>query len=219
MEEGFREKELFKITIDDFSEYIVKANKARPIPYIKGKKPLPKKYSDNEEYEWRKIKYWGKIIEARFKKDADMKDFLISNSKTANKPRLVKVNGNEVYNQTGGSFNRAFMRNILHKYFDKYLEGIEPIKDVEVYPLYIWIKFYIHDMGKGNIDNDNKWPWRKFFQDSLAELGIIPDDNVYLVNDNRETTYLIPPDQKQKMEIVVYGREKVEEAIVNDVED
>ena len=201
-----KEKELFKITIDDFSEYIQKTKKVRPVPYIKGKCRLPKKYESEEDFEWRKIKYWGKFVEARYAKEADMKDFLISNNKTANKERFVKVNGQEVYNQAGGSFNRAFMRNILHQYFKKYLVGIKPIEDIEVFPLYIWIRFYIHDMGKHNIDNDNKWPWRRFFQDSLTEAGIIPDDNLQYINDNRETTYLIPDDQKQKMEIIVYGK-------------
>lgn len=201
-----KEKELFRITIDNFSEYIQKTKKVRAVPYIKGKCRLPKKYESEEDFEWRKIKYWGKYVEARYAKDADMKDFLISNNKTANKERYVKVNGQEVYNQAGGSFNRAFMRNVLHNYFKKYLVDIKPIEDIEVFPLYIWIKFYIHDMGKHNIDNDNKWPWRKFFQDSLTEAGIIPDDNVQYVNDNRETTYLIPEDQEQKMEIIIYGK-------------
>lgn len=135
-----KEKELFKITIDNFSEYIQKTQKVRPIPYIKGKCRLPKKYEDETQYEWRKIKYWGRNIEARF--DKESMEFLVSNSKTANRPRLVKVNGQEVYNQTGGSFNRSFMRNVLHEYFKDYLKDIKPIEDIEVFPLYIWIKFY-----------------------------------------------------------------------------
>lgn len=208
MMEEEKKVELFRITINDFSEYIKKTNNVRPIPYIKGSKPLPIKYSDDKEYEWRKIKYWGKNIIARYKKGASEKDFLISNSKTANKERFVKVNGQEVYNQAGGAFNRSFMRNTLHEYFKEYLKDIKPIENIEVYPLSIWIKFYLKDMGKRNIDNDNKWPWRKFFQDSLVEAGIIPDDNNYIINDNRETTYLLPneDDVEQKMEIIVYGR-------------
>lgn len=198
-----KDKELFRVTIDNFTEYIQKTQKVRPVPYIKGKCRLPKKYESDDEYEWRKIKYWGKNIEARFEKNST--EFLISNSKSASKPRLVKVNGQEVYNQTGGSFNRSFMRNVLHEFFKDYLKDIKPIDNIEVYPLSIWIKFYIHDMGKRNIDNDNKWPWRKFFQDSLTEAGIIPDDNINVINDNRETTYLIPDDQEQKMEIIVYA--------------
>lgn len=202
-------KELFRITINDFSEYIQKTQKVRPIPYIKGRCKLPKKYESDDLYEWRKIKYWGRSIEARYEKGALEKEFLISNNKSANKARFVKVNGQEVYNQTGGSFNRSFMRNVLHEYFHEFIKDIKPIEDINVYPLYIWIKFYIKDMGKHNIDNDNKWPWRKFFQDSLTEAGIIPDDNLQYINDNRETTYLLPneDDVEQKMEIIIYGME------------
>lgn len=198
-------KELFKITINNFSEYIRKTQKVRPVPYIRGKCRLPKKYESEEDFEWRKIKYWGRNVEARYEKGKSDKEFLISNNKTANKERHVKVNGQEVYNQTGGSFNRAFMRDQLHNYFKKHLKDVKPIDDIEVYPLSIWIKFYIKDMGRHNIDNDNKWPWRKWFQDTAVEMGILSDDNLYIINDNRETTYLIPDDQEQKMEIIVYG--------------
>lgn len=197
-------KELFRVTINNFSEYVTKTNKVRPKPYIEGKCRLPIKYQ-GDDYEWRKIKYWGKIISARFHKDADMKDFLVSNSKTANKPREVKVNGQEVYNQRGGAFSRMVMRDILHSYFEEHFKNIKPIEDIEVYPIGLWIKFHIHDMGKRNIDNDNKWPWRKWAQDTLVDLKIIPDDNVNIINDNRETTYLIPDDQEQKLEIIVYS--------------
>lgn len=200
-------KELFRITVNNFSEYISKTQKVRPIPYIKGRCKLPKKYESEDLYEWRKIKYWGRSIEARYEKGALEKDFLIANNKSANKPRFVKVNGQEVYNQTGGSFNRAFMRDRLHEYFKEHLKDIKPIEDIEVYPLSIHIKFYIKDMGKHNIDNDNKWPWRKWLQDTMVEMNIIPDDNLQYINDNRETTYLLPNEDEveQKMEIIVYG--------------
>lgn len=198
-------KLLIEIKIDEFTEYIKKSNKVRPIPYIKGKCILPKKYSDDNIFEWRKIKYWGKLIEARFEKTADVKDFLISNKILANKPRLVKVNGQDIYNQSGSSFGRSFTRNILHDYFKEYLKDIEPIEDINSFPLSIWIKFYLHDEGKRNIDNDNKWVWEKILQDSLTENGIIPDDNNQYINDNRKTTYFIPENESQKLIIQIYG--------------
>lgn len=199
-------KLLLEINIKEFSEYIQKANKVREIPYIEGKCRLPIKYSNDEYYEWRKIKYWGKLINARYAKDADMKDFLISNSKTANKPRFVKVNGQEIYNQAGGSFNRSFIRNVLHEYFKEHIKDVKPLDNINDYPLYIWMQFWINDQGKGNIDNDNKWPWEKFFNDTLTECGIIPDDNINIVNDSRKTTILIPDDENQELIIKIYGK-------------
>lgn len=205
---------IFKLEINNFSEYIKKANSVRPIPYIKDRSRLPIKYSDEELFEWRKIKYRGKYIEARFdRNEADNKKFLISNSKSAGKPRLVKVNGQDIYNQSGSSFGRSFTRNILHDFFKEYIKenNLKPIDDIDKYPLYIWMKFYLHDMGRRNIDNDNKWVWEKFFQDSLTEAGIIPDDNNQYINDNRKTTYFIPEGEPQKLVIGVFRKGEEDE--------
>lgn len=198
-----------KITINNFTEYIKKADRVRPVPYIKGKSTsrLPKMYSDEDKFEWRTIHYWGKKIEARFdKQESDDSNFLIANSKTANKPRLVKVNGQSIYNQSGNAFGRAFMRDKVHDFFGQYLKDIEPFDNLDAFPLSIWMKFYLHDMGNRNIDNDNKWPWEKFFQDSLVEAGLLKDDSNQYINDNRKTTFFIPDAEEQKLVVEIYGR-------------
>lgn len=200
-----------EIIIDNYSEYIKKANKVRPIPYIKGSKKLPQKYSDDNVFEWRKIRYWGRPIEARFLKGASDKEFLISNSKTANKPRLVKLNGNDIYNQSVNSFQRSFIANVVTEYYEDHIKDLEVIKDIDNYPLNIWIKFFIHDMGKRNIDNDNKWVWNKFFQDTLVKNKIIHDDSIQYINDTRLTTIVIPEELEQKMVIGIYKADKEED--------
>lgn len=194
---------LISIEINNFSEYIKKANKAREVPYIKGKCRVPKMY-DNEEYGWRQIKYWGKQVEVIIRKSDGL--IMISNKKTANKPRVVKVNGQDIYNQKNNSFSRAFLTNLLHTYYKDYLKEVNPFKDLSVYPLTIELMFYIHDEGKHNIDNDNKWVWEKSFQDTLTELELIPDDNVYIINRNEKETVLIPDDEEQKLIINIYGK-------------
>lgn len=196
------ERELLSsIRIDDFSEYIKKANKTREIPYIKNKCRLPKMY-DNDDYEWRPIKYWGKNIEAIFRKSDGL--MMISNKKTANKPKLVKVNGQDIYNQRNNSFGRNFLRNFLHDYYKPYLENIKPFNNIDDYPLTIEFLFYVHDMGKHNIDNDNKWVWAKGFRDTLTELELIPDDDVKCISRDESETILIPDDQNQKLIINIY---------------
>lgn len=194
---------LLSIQIDNFSEYIKKANKARELPYIKGKCRLPKMY-DNDEYEWRKIKYWGKQVEVIYRKADGI--MMIANKKTANKPRLVKVNGQDIYNQKNNSFSRNFLRNFLHDYFKVYLEGVQPFEDIDQYPLTVELLFYMRDEGKHNIDNDNKWVWTKGFQDTLTEMKIIPDDNCNVISRNESETILIPEDQEQKLIINIYGK-------------
>jgi len=194
---------LLSINIDNFSEYIKKANKAREVPYIKGKCRLPKMY-DNEDYEWRKIKYWGKHVEVIYRKSDGI--MIIANKKTANKPRLVKVNGQDIYNGVSNSFSRNFLRNFLHDYYKPYLADVKPFEDLDKFPLIVELLFYIHDQGKGNIDNDNKWVWAKGFRDTLTEMGIIPDDNCYIISRDESETILIPDDQEQKLIINIYGR-------------
>ena len=197
-----REK-LISIEINNFSEYIKKANKAREVPYIKGKCRIPKMY-ENEEYGWKQIKYWGKQVEVIIRKSDEL--VMISNKKTANKPRLVKVNGQDIYNQKNNSFSRAFLGNILHTYYKEYLKEVNPFKDLSVFPLTIEFLFYIKDEGKHNVDNDNKWIWAKSFRDTLTELGIIPDDNCYIISRDESETILISDEEEQKLIINIYGK-------------
>lgn len=191
------------IEINNFSEYIKKVNKVRPKPYIKDKCRLPKKYS-SDEYEWRKIKYWGKVIEVRFKKGEG--SFLISNSKSANKEKFVKVNGQDIYNQRDNSFGRAFLKNFLTDFYIPYIEKIDKIEELDCFPLCIEMLFYMHDMGKRNIDNDNKWVWEKGFQDALVKMDKIIDDNPHIISRNEKETIFIPDDEEQKLIINIYGR-------------
>lgn len=199
-----RYSELIKeIVIDNFSEYIQTTAKIRPKPYIKGQCKIPLKYQ-NSNYEFKQLTYFGKSMEALVLKETG--EIVPSNSKTVNRPRLKKVNGQDVYNQNAMTFGRAKIVNILHDYFDKHLDSISPIDNIELYPLHLEMSFYVHDMGRNNIDNDNKWIWRKCLQDTMVNKGIIPDDNVYNIAKNSEETYLIPGDQTQKLIIRIYGQ-------------
>lgn len=191
-----------EIVIDNFSEYIQTTAKIRPKPYIKGHCKLPLKYQ-NSNYEFRKVTFWGKNIEALVRKEDGL--VVPSNSKTVDRPRIKKVNGQDVYNQNAMTFGRAKIVNILHDYFRDIL-NIEPISDINNYPLLLDLQFFVHDMGKQNIDNDNKWIWRKCIQDTLVENGIIPDDNVYNISKNSEETTLIPNTDSQKLIIRIYGQ-------------
>lgn len=200
--EGNKEK-LITIEINNFSEYIKKANKARELPYIKGKCRLPKMY-DNENYGWKSTKYYGKQCELLYRKSDNV--IMIANKKNANKPRFVKINGQDIYNQRNNSFSRNFLRNFLHDYYKPYLKNVKKIENIESYPLTVEFLFYVNDNGKHNIDNDNKWVWAKAFRDTLTEMQIIPDDNCYIISRDESETILIPQDQEQKLIINIYGR-------------
>lgn len=191
---------LREIVINNFSEYIQTTAKIRPKPFIKGSSRIPLKYQ-NDDYEFRNIKFWGKNIVALIKKSDGT--VVASNSITVNRPRLFKVNGQDVYNQNVSTFSRATIVNILHNYFKPYLKDFEPLEGNS--SLTLEMIFNIHDMGKRNVDNDNKWIWRKCFQDTLVLEGKLPDDNVYCINKNTESTNLIPETESQSLIIRIYG--------------
>lgn len=192
-----------EIIIDNFSEYIQTASKIMPKPYEKRKGFIPKKYN-NSDYEFRKIKYRGKEIEALVRKSDGI--MIPSNSRTVSRPRIKKVNGQDVYNQNAMTFGRNKIVQILHEYFRPKFKDLEPLTNVDEFPLLLDLTFEINDMGKLNVDNDNKWIWRKCIQDTMTELGIIPDDNVNVISKNSEETILIPEGVEQRLIIRLYGK-------------
>jgi len=189
---------LVSISINDFSEYIEVSKARRAVAYIKGKCRLPKKY-DNENYIFNSK---GQLIE----KDTGIK--IVKNSRSVGTPRYKKINGQEIYNGNISRQARASLVKKIHEYFKPILKDIEIPTNIELYPLTLELLFYIHDMGKNNIDNDNKWIWRKCVQDTITELEKWPDDNNYIVNRNEEETILIPEDQTQELVINIYGRKQ-----------
>lgn len=178
-----------------FSEEILISKSRRVVPYIKGKSRVPKKYL-NENYIWNKK---NQLI------DAKTGVVIIANSKTAGKPRYKRVNGQDIYNGNTFRQGRALLAKSIHERFTPYLREIEPLLDVKIYPLGLHINFYVWDRAKNNIDNDNKWIWEKCIQDTLTQLGIIPDDNPYIVWENVKRTILISPEKEEKIVIEIYG--------------
>ena len=193
-----REK-LLEITIDNFTEYVQLSKRRRAKPYIQGKCRVPKKYS-TEEYHW--------VKKGRYTVLARIEDGLIltANSKAAGTPKLKKGNGQDIYNGNISRAARATLVRAIHEYFEPYINQVDPITDIEAFPLTLEILYYVYDKGKNNIDNDNKWIWRKCIQDTFVQLGKLVDDNPHIISRNEEETILIPDDQEQKLIINIYGR-------------
>lgn len=190
-------KEILKINIPEFNEYIRIAEKKILKPFIKdGKKKIPKKYQ-SDIYEWNKI---GKLV---FK---DTKQLVPSNPLTVGKPRDWRINGQDIYNQKVKHSNRGALMQKMHEKFRPYLEGIK--FDDNIYPLTLKINFYVLDNNKQegrerNIDNDNRWIYNKVIQDTLVELKVIPDDNPYYINGNQSTTYFVEDPKDVRLEIIL----------------
>jgi hypothetical protein len=186
-------EEIVKLTIHNFSEYIRIAEKRMPKPFVKGsKKKLPKKYQ-TEDYVWDKRGYLvykntGSIVP--------------SNGLTVGKPRDWRMNGQDVYNQKIKHSARNAITIKMHNKFKPHLGKIEKL-DGAYFPLTLRINFYVMDQGKFNIDNDNRWIYDKVVQDTLVELGKIPDDNPKIINGNYKKTYFVEKEEEVKVEIIL----------------
>lgn len=197
VEEVIRKKQyvmLKRIEIP-FSENILISKERRAIPYIKDKSRIPKKYM-NDKYIWDSK---GHLTH----KETGVK--VVKNSRTAGKPRYQRVNGQDIYNGNTFRQGRARLAKLIHEKFTPYLREIEPLLDIKNYPLGLYLNFYVHDKAKENIDNDNKWIWEKCIQDTLTQLGIIPDDNPYIIWENIKRTILISFEKEEKIVIEIYG--------------
>jgi hypothetical protein len=114
---------------------------------------------------------------------------IISNKKTAGKPRLWRVNGQGMYN---GSLN-PIMRATITKYYHKYLEQFVILNllpfDTENFPLSVSLDIY--EIREDKIpDIGNLWIWLKWFEDVLTECEIIPDDNPTYIIENGPIKYI-----------------------------
>lgn len=197
---GQRDK-LVEIQISNYTEYVKLSNSRRIKPYVQGKCRVPKKYS-GADYHWIKK---GKLFVLARVSDGIV---LTSNPLAAGTPKMKKVNGQDIYNGNVSRQARASLVKALHNFFIPYISQLEPIKDIEQFPLTLELLFYIYDKGKNNIDNDNKWIYRKCIQDTLVECGVLGDDNPQYISRNEEETILIPDNQEQKLIINIYGSKK-----------
>lgn len=192
------ENEIVKVTISNFNEYIRIAEKRMVKPFIQNsKKKLPKKYQ-TEEFVWNRKGY---LVHA------DTGIIVPSNPVMAGKPRLWRINGQDIYNQKVKHSARASIMQKMHAKFIPYLGELQEINP-KLFPLTLRINFFIKDQTKeegreNNIDNDNRWIYHKVIQDTLVEKKKIPDDNPHIINGNYHKTYFVEDDKDCKVEIIL----------------
>ena len=191
-------EEIVKITIPQFSEYIRIAQKRSLKPFDKNSKiKLAKKYQ-TEEYKWN---HKGQLVYA------DTGLLVPSNPMMVGKPRDWRINGQDVYNQKVTHNGRNAIATKMHDKFKKDLNQIDEINE-DLLPLTMRLNFFVLDQNKvkskeKNIDNDNRWIYEKFIQDTLVELGKLEDDNPYIINGNYKKTYFVENEEDVKLEIIL----------------
>ena len=162
------------IEIPDFLEHIQLSKSRRAIYYQKGA-AIPKRYSSlsyNRE---------GFLIDKFGRK-------ILKNPKAAGTPKLWKINGQALYSGNLHPQSRKKAAEEMHKYFRPFVKSIKPIKLEEGEYLKIECEIYA-PLKEDNWDCTNKWPFIKWFEDTLTESNRIPDDSVKYVRSNGTVKY------------------------------
>lgn len=194
---------LARVVINNYPSSILVAKKIAPKYFVlhtskkRGKKifnidQLPKKYQ-TLDYGFNKEGYLINV---------HTKERQISNPIKTGQERYWVVNFQDIWNQNVVKQARAIRSERLKEIFKPHLQKINPFK-LEDYPIELNITIFDKQF---NVDASNKGVvYVKVIEDTMKELGIIPDDKAKFINcSGRIKLITIPEDQIPKMVISIF---------------
>ena len=188
--EYYNKLEEIVLTIKNPIEHVETA-KARRARYFNTKKDkIPLKYLNKKLY----VIKGNKIFNKETKKE------VIKNNKSVGKPNYWKINGNDLYSATLHPMLRKTIAVKVHDYLYEYVKELPQLSSKLTKGVYLSVKFVIFDtMPEDHFwDCDNKWPWTKWFNDTLTEHKKWSDDDIRYVRFAGGTEYVEVDDKKKK---------------------
>lgn len=156
-------------------------SEARRPKYILFGSQVADKYKGNR-YCWRKR---GKNLCLYDKEESQ---FVVKNARATGTPSYQTIAGNEIYARMHER-KRMMIVHALKNNFKEHIQNqVSSIPD-DMFPLSIDMEIHI-PFGYADWDLDNLWIYHKCFQDSLRDLKLIPDDNVFYVRDAGRTRFV-----------------------------
>ncbi len=181
---------LHQVEIDDYIEYVTLSKKRRPKYHRKGSN-IPKKYLDTTKYNFDTK---GTLV------DVKTGEKVIANPKVANKPRLKKISGQDIWVGIDHHLRSKIAKEVK-SYFKIAFKNIKPLQAKD-YPIGVSIDFY-KPIGEGDYDLDNLvLIYRKCCHDALK--GIIEDDTVAYLRSMPTNFIPISNNQKRRMIITIF---------------
>lgn len=183
----FGNKTIFSVTIPNFTNTIVVANKMRVKPYLKGRKTpkIPAKYK-TADYEYNSA---GKLA------NVHTGEICISNPTKAGNVRLWTVNFNDVYSGKIKDQALGVYMDKLKAYLMPYFEEQSLVREKG---LTCQLHFYVLDKGKYNLDDDNMCLWTKATCDVMKST-ILPEDNPYIICSHITKTIFVTDEYQTKL--------------------
>jgi hypothetical protein len=209
----------------EIPQYIreVQVSNARAKKYYElGKKhPKAKKYHDKEKYEYRTWPGFGK---RKFLVDIATGERVIANARSAGTPRVLKINGQKIYN---GEVSKHIRNKVLYDIKSSFAPYIEQLENIEKFPINIELE--VHDViretaGNSLWDMDNRaWPYIKAFQDCLIgnkdkngvfrNKAVLEDDNILYITQPPVPKF-IPVEREEDRKLVLIIKEETDKRII-----
>lgn len=172
-----------EIIVDEYLTH-VQLSKSRKAKYYRKGQKIPQKYSKFKSYNHK-----GYLIGA----DGEP---IIANPGVVNTPRMLKINGQQLYSGNMNPMVRSKVVNVLKEFMSNCIpDGLEL-----GFPVRVESDLYAPLAAK-NWDLDNQWIYHKCFLDALVAKGCLPDDNIMFVTQAPAFRYF-PCDHKEDRKIV-----------------
>lgn len=143
----------------------------------------PKYYSTKDKHIPKKLNN-SKTINNFFVDENNQK--IIKNKRSLDKPRYITINGQSIYNGKLVGHTRNIVSKKVKKIYTEYLKNLPKIESNN-----ISIELEIQlSSTKDNWDCSNKWIYIKWFEDTLVDLNIIPDDSIRYIKSSGKVTYI-----------------------------
>jgi hypothetical protein len=207
-------RRIFEIVIgnEDFIYEIPASKYGRRAKYYRPTDKLPKKYQDKTRYFFKPKPTTSKVTKPEFNL-YDLKEncFVIKNIKSVNTPRKLRIGSNIIWE--GNPFTRTLMADALHAWW----QGIILINGIETVPLDLFTsgERLFFEFSIKEIDNP---PYRsvqdsinmsfvriKTFEDTLVNMGIIPDDKPKFVKGASYTVDVVQTEKERELKILCHS--------------
>lgn len=203
-------KELQKIELLQYPKNM-QLTKGRRAVYYK-KENLPKKYQklvNDGIYTFNKK---GLLVDEKKKR-------VIKNKASLNKPRLLVFSGNDLISGYSTPHTRNKMSNYLkNEFFIPAIKksNLKPFNSFD-YPLIVNSEIHTTVNSFPLWDLSNLFFYYKYFEDSLKDCGIIPDDNFLYITKPGNGFELFPVEEEKHRKFVFtfYKDEKLEKEPIN----
>lgn len=162
-------KPLLEIEIPEFIVR-VKTSEARRAKYYKPSDKIPKKYQGTN-FEFREFKVGKRKV--KHLTQIDTRERVIANPRSAGTAGYINLSGNMFMSGFTKPVTRSKMVNGLKDFYKRLLKN--KISKLATFPLRI--EWDVYTVTDHRFDMSNLSFYYKYFEDTLVDLGVIPDDS------------------------------------------